>query len=443
MRHYALAVALACLCSACINRSNNSTRAANDHAPQQSDRAHTAAAVTDNAQPTTNPSARQLATINPNELRSANLPVAAGGPAAGKRDHKLQPVALFTGPCFPTGLSISHNGRLFVCYPRWGQPVNFTVAEVTQGGLVPFPDAQTNGFYPSEPTRLDPKSHLVSVQSVVFDADDRLWLLDTGSINMQPWIEGGPKLWAYDLRTGQRVKEITFTDALKKQTYLNDVRFDLKRGDQGTAYITDSGAGGIIVVDLASGKSWRKLDDHPSVMADKSLTLNVEGQPLKRRPPSGEEKPVLINSDGIALSPDGKTLYYTPLTGHSIYAVSTDYLADRSASSEAPARKIAEKPSGNDGLICDAQGRLYTSDFEDNAIRRFTPGASTTDSKQEIIVQDDRLLWPDTFCIHDGKLYVTANQLNRQPDFHRGQNKLQQPFAIFQIPIDGQRNPKE
>src|SRR3954468_21841329 len=98
-------------------------------------------------------------------------------------------------------------------------------------------------------------------------------------------------------------------------------------------------------------------------MADKSLTLMVEGQPLKRRPPTGEEKPVLINSDGIALSPDGKTLYYTPLTGHSIYAVSTDFLADRNASSDkADVRKIAEKPSGNDGLICDAQGRIYTSD---------------------------------------------------------------------------------
>jgi sugar lactone lactonase YvrE len=252
--------------------------------------------------------------------------------------------------------------------------VNFTVGEVTRDELKPFPDAATYEFYPSEPKKLDPRTHLVSVQSVVFDAKDRLWLLDTGSINLQPVIEGGPKMWGYDLKTGKRIKEITFGDAVKKTTYLNDVRFDLDRGSEGTAYITDSGAGGIIVVDLASGKAWRKLDGHPSVMADKNLTMMLEGQPLKRRPRSGPEQPVLINSDGIALSPDGKTLYYTPLTGHSIYAVSTDFLVDRNRSdADAAVRKIADKPSGNDGLICDAQGRLYVSTFEENSIRRFTP----------------------------------------------------------------------
>lgn len=411
-------------------------------------------------QPTTNPSARQVATMEPKDLQAASLPVAAGGPAAGKRDDKLKPFALFMGPCFPTGLSVSHDDRVFVCYPRWGQPVNFTVCEVTRSGLVPFPDAATNGFYPSEPNKLDPKTHLVSVQSVVFDSEDRLWLLDTGSINFQPVIDGAPKMWCYELKAGKRIKEITFAESLKKQTYLNDVRFDLKRGEQGTAYITDSGVGGIIVVDLASGKSWRKLDGHPSVMADKSLTLNVEGKPLKRRPPTGEEQAVLINSDGIALSPDGKTLYYTPLTSHSIYAVSTDFLADRSATDASTAvRKIGEKPSGNDGLICDAQGRIYTSNFEENAIRRITPptqesgneartaGAASSGATAaqggEIIVQDERLLWPDTFSINGNRLFVTANQLNRQADFHRGENQLKQPFAIFEITIDGQRNPKE
>jgi sugar lactone lactonase YvrE len=409
--------------------------------------------------PTTNPSAQQRVTTDGTEVGSIELPVVEGGPAAGKRDVKLRPYALFYSPAFPTGLTVSHGGRMFVCYPRWEQPVNFTVAEVKDNQLAPFPDAATNGFYPGEPEKLDPRTHLVSVQSVVFDSKDRLWLLDTGSINMQPVIEGGPKMWGYDLKTGQRFKEITFGGALKKKTYLNDVRFDLDRGAQGTAYITDSGAGGIIVVDLESGKSWRKLDGDPSVMADRSITMTVEGRPLKRRPPAGAEQPVLINSDGIALSPDGKTLYYTPLTGHSVYAVSTDYLADRNASGAQPnvVRKIADKPSGNDGLICDAQGRLYTSNFEENAIRRITPataGASGNEPRTassrapageggEIVVQDERLLWPDTFCIQDGKLYVTANQLNRQGGFHQGKSQLQQPFAVFQIPIDGGRNPKE
>jgi sugar lactone lactonase YvrE len=450
MRRIAI-IGLACFMASCTtNRSAEPDRSASS-GREKSD------TEVAKAGPTTNPSARQVVVTDPQEMAKAKLPVVAGGPAVDKRDDKLKPYALFYSAAFPTGLTVSHDGRVFVCYPRWGQPVNFTVGEVTRDGLKPFPDAATNGFYPSEPNKVDPRTHLVSVQSVVFDAKDRLWLLDTGSINLQPVIEGGPKMWGYDLKTGTRIEEITFGDAVKKTTYLNDVRFDLDRGSEGTAYITDSGAGGIIVVDLASGKAWRKLDGHPSVMADKNLTMMLEGQPLKRRPRSGPEQPVLINSDGIALSPDGKTLYYTPLTGHEIYAVSTDFLVDRNRSdADAAVRKIADKPSGNDGLICDAQGRLYVSTFEENSIRRFTPptagetnnaGAQTAGAKGggagKIVVQDQRLLWPDTFCIQGGKLYVTANQLNRQPDFHNGVNGLREPFAIFEIAIDGGRNPKE
>jgi hypothetical protein len=132
MRRCIAILGLACLLSACNSHSGDSSRAANDRSPQPPDNAQTAGAGTNTAQPTTNPSAMQIATIDPDPLRSANLPVAAGGPATGKRDDKLKPVALFTGPCFPTGLSVSHNGRLFVCYPRWGQPVPRTSPTAAQ-----------------------------------------------------------------------------------------------------------------------------------------------------------------------------------------------------------------------------------------------------------------------------------------------------------------------
>ena len=28
----------------------------------------------------------------------------------------------------PTGVTVADDGRIFVCYPRWGDPVEFTVA---------------------------------------------------------------------------------------------------------------------------------------------------------------------------------------------------------------------------------------------------------------------------------------------------------------------------
>jgi sugar lactone lactonase YvrE len=389
--------------------------------------------------PTTAPSLGQKVITDAKVIENVKLATARGGPGKGKRDEKLKAFALFEGP-LPTCFAFTSDGRLFVCFPRWGMAVNYTVAEVSRGGeLVPFPSAEANQFTPDSPEKFDPRNHLVSVQSVVVDERDRVWLLDTGSVNMGPAIQGGAKMWGFEAKTGRRVKEIKFEGVLKPRTYLNDVRFDLGRGQEGTAYVTDSGEGGIIVVDLASGRAWRKLDGHPSVMADPNLTMMVEGEPLRERLPGQPEKPVLIHSDGIAISPDAKTLYWTPLTGRSIYACPTDLLADPNAGNDRVAQgvwKVADKPGANDGIVCDAQGRIYTTDFEDNSIRRFTPGGRSSAGEGQVVFQDERLLWPDCVWLHDGKLYVTANQLHRQGRFHGGTNLLDPPLAIFEYPID-------
>lgn len=66
----------------------------------------------------------------------------------------------------------------------------------------------------------------MSVQSVVVDPADRLWILDTGSPLFQPTKYGGPKLVCVDLKTDQVSKKILFPqDVALSTTYLNDVRF--------------------------------------------------------------------------------------------------------------------------------------------------------------------------------------------------------------------------
>ena len=141
---------------------------------------------------------------------------------------------------------------------------------------------------------LPPTSHrddgdrhaFVSVQSVVVDAQDRLWVLDTGSPLFKPTVEGGPKLVCIDLSTNQIAQTFVLPQHVALPTsYLNDVRFDLRRGKAGTAFITDSsdqGANGLIVLDLASSACWRRLHDHPSTKAEPILPV-VEGQPFYER----------------------------------------------------------------------------------------------------------------------------------------------------------------
>lgn len=351
---------------------------------------------------------------------------------------ELEPVAYFEG-AMPTGVTVSHRGRIFVNFPEWGDDVDFTVAEVRDGRPVAYPDEATNRTDPK-----DPGAALVSVQSVVVDPADRLWILDTGSPLFQPTEHGGPKLVCVSLESDRIVQTILIPqDVALPTTYLNDVRFDLRRGEAGMAFITDSsdqGPNGIVVVDLASGESWRRLHDHPSTKFEPPARFLpiVEGRPLVERGTNGTMQPLItMGSDGIAIGADGARLYYCPLMSRRLYSVATDALADRSLDDEAVAATVmdeGDKGGGADGLESDAEGRVYATNYEQNAILRRSP-----DGVWETVVHDPRLLWPDTLSLAtDGYLYVTANQLHRQPDYQGGEDLRRKPYALFRVRIDAQ-----
>jgi sugar lactone lactonase YvrE len=352
----------------------------------------------------------------------------------------LEPVAYFNG-AMPTGVTVSHKGRIFVNFPRWGDDVPFTVSEIRDGEAVAYPDEGLNQTDPN-----DPAAALVSVQSVVVDPADRLWILDTGSPMFQPTKYGGPKLVCVDLATDKVVKKILFSqDVALPTTYLNDVRFDLRRGSssEGMAFITDSsqnGPNGIIVVDLASGKSWRRLHDHPSTRAEQLQTFLpiVEGRPFLEHQPDGSVKQGAgMGSDGIAISSDGTRLYYCPLGSRKLYGVDTDALADQSLDDRKAGATVTDegdRGGASDGLESDAAGYIYSTNYEHNSILRRRPGG-----EWETVAHDPRLLWPDTLSLAvDGYLYVTANQLHRQARFHKGRDLRRKPYVLFRIRIDAQ-----
>src|SRR5688572_22794115 len=230
----------------------------------------------------------QRATSDPAELTQARLPTASGGPAAGKRDRKLETVAL-VWDAMPAGVAVSREGRIFLSLPKWTPQVQFSLGELTKDrGLVPYPEGRAH--------RRGEADAFDSVQGIYIDDADRLWLLDAGA----------GTLVSLDLASGRATKTVRVPqDVLKPAAYLNDVRVDPRRGVEGTAYISDSLGGGIIVLDVASGEAWRRLKDHPSARAADDVVAEVEGVKLPT---------FRGNTDGIALSPDGKTLYYCAFT---------------------------------------------------------------------------------------------------------------------------------
>jgi sugar lactone lactonase YvrE len=313
-----------------------------------------------------------------------------------------------------TGVTVARDGRIFVNFPRWTEDAPVSVAELKDGKPVPYPDAEWNAWRNARKDEVDPKTHFVCVQSVVADGQDRLWVVDAAAPAMAALVKDGPKLVAIDLKTNQVARTIPFDPSVAPQgSYLNDVRVS---PDGKTAYLTDSGAeGALIVVDIESGKAKRLLAGDPATMPDKGVTVTYGGKPLRRPDGRGVE----FAADGIALSPDGRTLYWQAIKGKTLYSLPTDALTGWAASSLVPEALSDRSLSGKvatvgengpaDGLIvAKSDGRMYVTSPQDDAIklRDLAGGGLTT------LIQDPRLRWPDTFSEGpDGTLYVTTSHI--------------------------------
>lgn len=332
----------------------------------------------------------------------------------------------------PTGVTVSENGRIFVNFPKWGDDVKFTVAEIVKKKLVPYPNMEVNKADYNNPSK-----SFISVQSVVADGRGTLFVLDTASPMFSKPIKCGAKLVAVDLKTNKIRRIYTFSEnVVLPTTYLNDIRIDYRVGKEGYAYITDSstkGIGAIIVLDLKTGKAFRRLNCDKSTVPDPNFIPKVEGEVFLKRKEDGTTEPINFAADGIAISPDGEVLYYCPLSSRDLYSIETEILRDRSIPDEVLSSYVKDlgEKGASDGLMSDAKGRVYASDYENNSIRIIFP-----DGSMKTIAHDPRILWPDTLSIGPDKyLYFIANQLNRQADYNYGRDLREKPYSLFRIKI--------
>ncbi|MDB5895013.1 MAG: hypothetical protein JWQ88_2544 [Rhodoferax sp.] len=316
-----------------------------------------------------------------------------------------------------TGVTVSPSGRFFVNFPRWTEDAPVSVAEILPDGrLRPFPDTEWNSWRNARKDEMTARDHWVCVQSVVADRRGNLWVLDPAAPAQGSVVPMGPKLVRIDLASNRVAQTIAFDQTAAPQgSYLNDVRFS---PDGRTAYITDSGArGALLVVDLASGTARRVLDGHPSTQPEKGVQVKADGKVLRRPDGRGVE----FAADGIALSTDGGYLYWQAIKGRTLYRIATTALADPNATASLPGRVETVGENGPaDGLLIASDGRMYVTAPEDDAIKvRDAQGLRT-------LVQDPRLRWPDTMTEGpDGSLYVTSSRIQDMNWF-----KPQNPQAL-------------
>ncbi|MBO2009916.1 L-dopachrome tautomerase-related protein [Hymenobacter negativus] len=328
----------------------------------------------------------------------------------------LTPVATSTVQW--TGVAVTREGRVFANFPRMEtDTIPYSVAEVSGAQATPFPDAAWNTW----DRMMSPTNKFVCVQSVYTDANNFLWVLDAASPQMRGVVPGGAKLLKFDVATRQVVQRIDFNDetVVYPTSYLNDVRIDTQNN---FAYITDSNAGALIVVNLATGRTRRLLGNHPSTKSEK-LIITAEGRVWRNQ--AGELPD--IDSDGLALSPNRDYLYYHALTGRTLYRIATQYLRDEALPQSQLAQRVETVATTNppDGMAFDATGNLYLTDVENNAVTRIT-----SSGEFQVVAQNAQLKWPDSFSVAtDGSVYVTTSQL------HIPRRERTEPYRILKLAV--------
>ncbi|OWW20291.1 L-dopachrome tautomerase-related protein [Noviherbaspirillum denitrificans] len=312
------------------------------------------------------------------------------------------------------GIHFDAGGRAFVSTPRLiapDAPATLSILDTSLDGgparLTAFPSEEGNAIHAAPET---------SLRNVLgFHIDRRngwLWALDMGFVAGEAEAPaGGQKIVVYALDSGRAVKRIPL-DAVadRKGSFLNDIAVDEVRK---IAYISDSGlrsapenSAGIIVADFLSGTSRRVLHRHRSVLPEPGVKVVSHGYEV------WPGNPLTLGINGIALSPDAQTLYWTVTTGPHAFSIPADVLANAGASEEVVSSAI--KPIGDvggntDGIVTDSRGRLYMTDVTHNGIVRFDPMTRA----MSLLAANDGISWPDTPAVTpDGFLVLTASRLN-------------------------------
>ncbi|NOU58290.1 L-dopachrome tautomerase-related protein [Marinifilum caeruleilacunae] len=329
------------------------------------------------------------------------LSMLACKPAKQNQDKQIEVIASSDKQW--TGVAVSQNGRLFVNFPKWSDDVPVSVAEIIDGKTVAFPSPEWNNPEKNESFK--------AVQSVVVDEQNKLWVLDTRNPLFQGVLEGGPKLYVFNLENNEMEKMYSFPEGVyQPNSYFNDVRIDTENQ---FAYMTDSGNGALIVLDLQLGESKRVLDLHFSTESEVDH-LVCDGVKWENS----------VHSDGIALSPDKQFLYYIALTGHSLYRISTKVLRDLNLSDEQIAAQVemVKKVPATDGMMFDKDGNLWLGGLEDNSINVLQ---SNGEIKKQ--VKDEIIRWADSFAMDQtGNVYFTTSQI------HLPENQRKQ-YQVIQL----------
>jgi sugar lactone lactonase YvrE len=322
----------------------------------------------------------------------------------------LEVVATLDQP--PGNVAVNSQNRIFFTLHPEGNPKGPVLLEWKNDQAVPYPS-------PEEQPQLQ------SPLGVFIDTQDRLWVLDHGRQGF-----GQPRLLGYNLANDSLEYSHYFQQEIAlKGSFFNDLQVDAARG---VVYISDVGflsqKPALVIHDLASRTSRRVLENHPSLLPQNWLIQH----PKREMTAYGGMVSLQLGVDGLALSEDGRWLYYAAMNHTTLFRISTFALLDTGLPAKLRAQEVDSvgvKPL-SDGLSIDTLQGIYLTDVEHSRIlRRDSAGELTT------LIQDpERIRWADGCSFGgDGYLYFTDSAL---PDVllrNRRQIADRAPYYIYRV----------
>lgn len=166
-----------------------------------------------------------------------------------------------------------YKDNVIVALPRLRDGVPFTLAwfslksKDTRATLLPYPcwSIQEEGNCDGIQSAVD----------IVLDQSETLWVLDSGIVNTleQPVRRCAPKIVGISVKTGQVVKIIDVSQFVTAHSQLQYLAVDFDEEGRAFAYVSDAGAGAIIVYDIFADKGYRVVLPKACVSSAKSKAV--------------------------------------------------------------------------------------------------------------------------------------------------------------------------
>ncbi|KAG8236939.1 hypothetical protein J437_LFUL016701 [Ladona fulva] len=294
------------------------------------------------------------------------------------RESAIENERFVKGNAMATQIEYLHDHRIAITTPRFkeGIPATLSTIRESQIGcgkdgpqsplLRPYPNWKwNNGDMACD--------GLTSVTAAKADMCGRLWVLDSGVVDMMnPYRTTvcSTKIVAFDLASDDAIREYTFGDyILKSNSILINLAVDVITCEQVYLYSADAIEFGLIVTDTASGDSWRI--EHKLFFPYPSWGTLVSNR---------QHLDLMMGVTSLALqpdyNPDSRKLFFHSLAGAKENFVATRILRNYSLASSMPQEfyfSNGEATSQCPNAIFDRRGILFFSLVSSGALVCWNP----------------------------------------------------------------------